>query len=189
MSVNSEFGGLAVLEPKHDQGYLELFGTQDLGRTQFGSFVIQVPPAGQQLEGLLGYRRCFDFDVTDSAGQDYAVLRGDSQYSVGVLADGVSQSFFGDLAAAQVSRFLVQFLWSRRDNPPRKQDLEYQLKRLEKTVAEEVRQHAIPDDVPPMQRIALEKGRAKGSQAVFAGFILDNRNQSLDVYQAGDVRV
>jgi hypothetical protein len=180
--------GLRILDPAHNRGYFELRAEQDVGRTQFGTFVVQVPPGGQRLEGILGYRRCFDFDMTDGAGQDYAVLRGDSQYFVGVLADGVSQSFFGDIAATQVSEFLIDHLWNLRQKPPRKQDLEYELKRLEKVAAETVRRRPIPADIPPMQRTALEKGKAKGSQAVFAAFVLDNRSQTVQVYQCGDVR-
>jgi hypothetical protein len=47
----------------------------------------------------MGYRRSLGFDERNNPGQDYAVIRAESSYIVGIVADGVSQSFYGDLAA------------------------------------------------------------------------------------------
>src|SRR5947209_6692703 len=65
-----------------------------------------------------GYRRCSDFDAGNNAGQDYIVVRGDGNTIVGVVADGVGQSFYGDLAGRRVADYMHGFLWERRSNPP-----------------------------------------------------------------------
>src|SRR5207244_2080033 len=62
----------------------------------------------------VGYRRCRDFDLSNQPGQDYAAAQSDSNYVVGVVADGVSQSFYGNLGAETLSEGLLEELWNCR---------------------------------------------------------------------------
>src|SRR4051812_13744902 len=59
-----------------------------------------------------GYRRCREYDPKDGEGQDEVVLFTDRQRVIAVLADGVSQSFYGQLAAEVVVRGLGDYLRS-----------------------------------------------------------------------------
>jgi len=189
MAERSQSGGLNFLRAIKEHGYTELIADPNSGTVQFGRFAFRLRKTSGELEGLLGYRRSFDFDEENGTGQDFAVLRGDDQHTVGVLSDGVSQSFFGDMAAIHVSRFLVRYLWNVRRRPPSKHELERELKGQESEVAKIISSRAIAQNLAPMVRAALDRKRPSGSQAVFAAFLLDNLKQILQVYLCGDVRV
>ena len=176
---------LLSTELKND--YWQLCANPLSGRIQYGQQ--SGPPAGGNgnLEASLGYRRCFDFDPTDSSGQDYAIVRGDQHYVAGVLADGVSQSYYGNLAAGHLSEHLLQFLWSCRERPVAVDEMESVLKRLETEGQKLVELHRSPDHLPAMHREALNRSRENGSQTVFSAFVLHTKSQHLTVYQVGDV--
>lgn len=144
------------------------------------------PAGGGRVMVYCGYRRCRDFDATNSKGQDYYSVRAGDGYVVGVVADGVSQSFFGDLAAKAVGQFLVDFLWRSRGEAISAEKLESELRGLERDVNAEVRAKEL-NHQPPMLAKALEATRAKGSQTVFTAFSLDLRGGEVVLYQVGDV--
>jgi VCBS repeat-containing protein len=174
-----------------DNGIIELRSDQWSGEVQYErtSLPLGTPGSNKKIDLVLGYRRSLDFDAQDSPGQDYAAVRADANgYVVGVVADGVSQSFYGHLAAYHVSDSLLNVLWQERTRPPSADELERELKRLEKKVAQEVvENHPIPDNLVRLHREALEDKRSKGSQAVFAAFVLNASRKQLHLYQVGDV--
>ena len=90
------------------------------------------------VEVFLGYRRALEFDEKDLPGQDFVTVRGGDGYVVGVVTDGVSQSFYGDRAAKYLSPKLLERLWETRENPPPEADLEGELRELERVFAKEV---------------------------------------------------
>jgi hypothetical protein len=149
---------------------------------------IPLPDSRTIIEWRIGYRRWQEFDATDGIGQDAAALRGNAWHLVGIVADGVSQSFYGDIAASQVTRFLIDSLWERRQSPPSENEVAAALKSFEDVVDREfVRPRHLPSGLYPMQREALEEIRESGSQAVFSAFILDIGARRLFLYQVGDV--
>jgi len=135
----------------------------------------------------LGYRRSFDFDPKDQPGQDDAGLRGDGRHVVGVLADGVGQSFYGDVAAKAVVDSLLEKLWSCRDKPPSSEQLEDHLKELSAEIAPKVNNIQRSPTQPKMLQDALEIARVKGTRAVFGAFALDLESNIAHVYMVGDV--
>ncbi|MDP9120232.1 MAG: protein phosphatase 2C domain-containing protein [Acidobacteriota bacterium] len=149
---------------------------------------VQVPGADHEIVVTAGYRRWLEFDEPGGTGQDYSAVRAGLGFAVGVVADGVSQSFYGDLAARAVGEFLFDHLWEERESPPGKEKLEEELERLCKAVAEQVAGRELP---PPDTLLgkALRRTREEGSQAVFAAFVLDAREEpaQLHLYQVGDV--
>lgn len=154
---------------------------------QYKSVLVKIPDSNQEISVSLGYRRCYDFDKNDKSGQDFAAFFSDSGYVVGVVADGVSQSFYGEVAARSVSEWLLKTLWKDRENPPQSRTLQEGLIELEKRVNEELQQHKIPETLPFLQVKALENTRRKGSQAVFSAFIFDGLKREIYLYQVGDV--
>jgi len=158
----------------------------DISNVQYGSFC---QPTGDKslAEIIVGYRRCFDFDPTNGTGQDFAAVRANEDHIVAIVADGVSQSFFGDIAARRVSLFLLDALWRGRANPPSEKEIEDGLLHLEKEVAREVGSYELAKKLPEMQLAALEKARVRGSQTVFAAFVLDLSTSAAVFYQLGDV--
>lgn len=153
---------------------------------QYKRVLVEIPESSQKISVSLGYRRCYDFDRNDKLGQDFAAFSSESGYVVGVVADGVSQSFYGEVAAQHVSKWLLQTLWENRKNPPH-WGLEKGLGELETRVSEEIKDHKIPNNLPSMQIKALENIRKKGSQTVFAAFIFDGIRKEVYLYQVGDV--
>ncbi|MBZ5533432.1 MAG: protein phosphatase 2C domain-containing protein [Acidobacteriia bacterium] len=156
------------------------------GGIQFFRGVVHLKK-GLTLEVQLGYRRYIDFDKTNASGQDAAGVRFDDSFLVGVIADGVSQSFFGDLAATHVSKWLLDKLWENREYAPEIRDLEKGLGEQEKVLAAVVEAYSINDVEMPMLRTALESMRKLGSQSVFSAFIWDLSKQTGSFYQVGNV--
>ncbi len=118
------------------------------------------------------YARSHDCRKSDDPGQDYIALRYDDRRLVFALCDGVSQSFYGDLAARFLGDALVDWLWNDlvpdefRPEPIR-QALHSYLMDLTAEATREVRQVPVPSDAPPMLREALEQKRAIGSETMF----------------------
>ena len=166
-----------------------LTSDQGSGEVQYKSITVPIPGNNlREAEIFLGYRRSVDFDEGDKRGQDYAIACGGDGYIVGVVADGVSQSFYGDLAAKKVSEWLVDHLWNMRGHPPGRTQLEESLKTLEEEFAADVEAFKVPEHLPLMLKDNLESVRQKsGSQAVFTAFVMDLLNTRLSLYQVGDV--
>jgi len=133
-----------------------------------------------------GYRRWLEFDPSDHPGQDFCAYRFLGDHVVGVLVDGVSQSFHGQIAARRVGEFLLDELWENRDRELGAEVLEHGLRRLASRTQTQLAEVALPD--PPLLRRALQATRAdSGSQAVFAAFVFSACERRLALYQVGDV--
>jgi hypothetical protein len=179
-----EYGRLQHLEPRQlGAGLYELAAMQKSGATQYGCHSMGAP--GGEMRATLGYRRYLDCDKSDTPGQDYAVARMDASFMVGVLADGVGQSFYGNLAADHVSNWLVEELWERRMDPPKEGELEPGLTKAQEQFAKTVENVSL-DHLPDWHRAALETTRKAGSQAVFAAFIWEFARERGCLYQVGD---
>lgn len=137
---------------------------------------------------ILGYRRCSEFDLNNQPGQDFAVMRIDDTYVVGIVADGVSQSFYGNLAAEWVSLFLINKLWDSRRNCLSQSDLEQILRDFEKEKSISVKNFSIPTNLSTgVQKALAIKQQKYGSQTVFGAFVLNLEKKSACLYQVGDI--
>ena len=176
-----------VIPLRNSGEYQEVVAQQASSSVQFGSFSSRSPGSGG-VDCALGYRRWLEFDPVNGAGQDAAAIRSDGRYVVGVVADGVSQSFFGEIAAWNVAGLLVRFLWDRRKLPAPLREIEARLSDFQKEVdIQYVRSRTLPAHLFEIQRDALEATRQSGSQTVFAAFLLDVDARRATVYQVGDV--
>ena len=143
-----------------------------------------------------GYRRCSDFDAGDGyPGQDYLTFKTSPEgYAVGVLADGVSQSFMGNIAARVASDELLQFLYewasTRRLDKDKSLCPDGLLSCLE-TISEKIRQeadnHQISSSANAIVRQALDAAKKKGSQTVFSAFVFFSEERQLHLLTVGDV--
>ena len=117
------------------------------------------------------YARSRDTQKAGDSGQDYLALRTDGHRLAFVLCDGVSQSFFGDLAARILGDRLLDWLWTVPDRLPGRDDLARQLDGFLRDsvapAAEEVRSLPLPAEIPDMVRDVLEKKRVLGSETMF----------------------
>lgn len=172
----------------HAEGYEQYEAVQRSGLPQYAEFYVPARGSGEGTRVCLGYRRCSEFDEGDQPGQDYAVVRCGGGYVVGVVADGVSRSFYGNLAAEYVSDWLVDELWRRRADVPQSDSMESLLKEAEARFSEHIKEYQIPKTVEPYLVQILERKRPKGSQAVFAAFVLNVAKAELALYQVGDIK-
>ena len=118
------------------------------------------------------YARSSDCRQSNDPGQDYIALRQDGRRLVFALCDGVSQSFYGDLAARFLGDALVEWLWNVLPSNELQQEsvrqaLHGYLTDLTDAATRLVRQVPIPADAPSLLRDALEQKRAIGSEATF----------------------
>ncbi|MES2179299.1 MAG: protein phosphatase 2C domain-containing protein [Gemmatimonadota bacterium] len=172
-----------VVEPDADE--FELRASQTSGRNQFASITLAVKD--HDLRVHLGYRRCLVFDADDRPGQDAGVIKGDATHAVAVIADGVGQSYFGNLASSYLSEWLLSVLWQRRHSPPTEEEFVVSLREQEKVFAPTVDDcsHTVRSR---LHQAALDRARAKGSQTVFAALLLDVVTAECHLYQVGDVK-
>ena len=119
----------------------------------------------------MAYARSSDTRVANDVGQDYLVVLESEQMFVFALCDGVSQSFFGDLAARYLGDALVE--WLSNELPPTmdietcRRALTDHLQSLIGPATEEVQHFPLPTDIPPMLRDVLEEKRSLGSESTF----------------------
>ena len=156
--------------------------------------VREIPVTSRQKERF-GYRHAYarsaDSRAANDPGQDYLILREDGRRLAFALCDGVSQSFYGDLAAQLLGNALVEWLWNR--NPPNpetfREELADFLDALVETATARVAEYPLPEGLPPMVRQVLEEKRALGSETTFVAGLLDTDAGLLLLAWMGDSRL
>lgn len=123
------------------------------------------------------YGRAAETRVAGDAGQDYLALSADDQSVAFALCDGVSQSFYGDLAARLLGDALVR--WLSVDAPASmsvevvQASLIRLLDGLTVSIGDAIRGQELPSGCPAMLRDVLEQKRRYGSESTFIGGRLD----------------
>ena len=126
---------------------------------------------GEALAYRFAYARSADTRASGDVGQDYLAVREGSQTLVFALCDGVSQSFYGDLAARYLGDALVAWLGERL--PPAmvpetvQTALTTHLQGMTGPATEVVQRYPLPPDIPPVLRDVLEEKRTLGSESTF----------------------
>jgi serine/threonine protein phosphatase PrpC len=117
------------------------------------------------------YVRSADSRANDDIGQDYLTFRVGERAFTFALCDGVSQSFYGDLAARLLGEALVN--WFSNDLPVTletssiRQALTTCLAGLTPRASTLVARQPLPPAIPPLFRDVLEQKRSLGSQSMF----------------------
>lgn len=166
----------------------EVKSVQCSAEIQYLHFSFPIPQNQSLVDVQLGFRRSTDLDAADKAGQDYAAARGGDGYIVGIVADGVGQSFYGNLAASFIAEQLLEYLWDTRSAPPTVEVMTETLMSFQCEFKDAIEQFELPQSLPSLLRQALETTRRiDGSQAVFSAFILNGLDGVCQLYQVGDV--
>jgi hypothetical protein len=120
------------------------------------------------------YARAADTRKVGDSGQDYLTFRYNDDAFAFALCDGVSQSFFGDLAARFLGDALMDWLWQDLPNFPQEMNeqnirtaLTNNLNALAARSQPLVKNHPLPEGIPQMLRDVLEQKRAIGSETTF----------------------
>lgn len=144
-----------------------------------------------RLHWRYAYARAAETQAQKEVGQDVIVLDGDDERLNFCLADGVSQSFFGDLAASALGDGLVRWVGRLGENTSAEMvatGLSQLLEELRLQVTEEVQIFPLPTNLPPMLVDVLNQKRAHGSESMFVcGFVWPAQNKLLLCW-LGDMR-
>lgn len=143
------------------------------------------------------YARAAETRAENETGQDFLAFRADEDTLVFALCDGVSQSFFGDLAARFLGESLIDWLWKNdfrcTDAEVMAQNMESFLHSLTEAATKQVQVLPLPEDMPAMFRDVLEEKRALGSESTFICGRIDfqKENQPGQIYLGwmGDSRL
>lgn len=141
-----------------------------------------------------GYERSADSIAANTEGQDYLAIQYDETRIAFVLCDGVSQSFFGDIAARILGDSLVDWFWNQ-EGITTYSELGFEsklvdfLNRLTVTARAQVQQFRLPDGLALMLPEVLEKKRTLGSEATFVAGVVDLVKQMAHFAWMGDSRL
>jgi hypothetical protein len=144
------------------------------------------------------YGRSSDSQVSDDPGQDYIAFRINLERLAFVLCDGVSQSFYGDLAARVLGDLLLDWLWDRTSQWCTESEFQSALATQLETWTEKGRKivdsYRLPKDVPAMVLDVLERKRGQGSETMFVCGLLNlpdrkNKSGSIALAWMGDTRL
>ncbi len=138
------------------------------------------------------YDRSRDSQRAGARGQDFIAFWGDAQRLAFAVCDGVSQSFYGDLAARFLGEKLVA--WLAESPFPADQDafcaaLSAQLAAWQPEAEALVMAHPLRPDLPPMLRDALLRKRENGSESMFLAVLVDQAVGSFAACWMGDLRL
>ena len=117
------------------------------------------------------YARSADSRASNETGQDYLAFHPSETDFTFVLCDGVSQSFFGDLAAKLLGDALLEWLEklpAGMEFASVQESLSALLSDLTQSATEWVQNQPLPPDISTMLKGVLEQKRAHGSETTFA---------------------
>lgn len=139
-----------------------------------------------------GLDRSADSIKVNQPGQDCLAVEWNNNRMVAVLCDGVSQSFFGDLAAnflcESLSAYLLDLPTQYETENLHSKISEY-LNSLSNSFSQTIENYSLEHITPVFLRDVLEKKRHLGSEAVFSGLLLDKKSGLAVVIWSGDSRI
>lgn len=138
------------------------------------------------------YDRSRDSQQAGARGQDFIAFWGNARRLAFAVCDGVSQSFYGDLAARFLGEKLVA--WLAELPFPTEPDafcaaLSAQLAAWQPEAEALVMAHPLRPDLPPMLRDALLRKRENGSESMFLAVLIDHAVGSFAACWMGDLRL
>lgn len=132
--------------------------------------------ANKKMTCRCGYARAQESKQMGDKGQDYLSWLFANDKIVFAVCDGVSQSFFGDIAAKYLGDLLVEWFTSI----PEGATLEFVQRAMGKGLQEAVvpasglvESHVLPAGIPPMLKSVLEDKRKLGSETTFVAGRID----------------
>ncbi len=138
------------------------------------------------------YARSKDSQKENEPGQDILVCVEDGNRIAFALCDGVSQSFFGDLAARNLADGLVKWLWKQNDFNEEllRSSLATQLQDLTGPTQLKVAKYPLPAEISPLVRSVLEQKRNDvGSESMFVAGLVDTDKKRALFAWLGDSRL
>lgn len=138
--------------------------------------------------------RAAESQRSNSKGQDYLTIRYDENYLGFVIADGVSQSFFGELASQIIGDHLLSHMMEFGERYLDgslifQTNLETELNNMAYIATPMVNAYQMPASLPGMLVSVLEQKRQMGSQATFTAGFIDISKRKMALAWMGDERL
>lgn len=144
------------------------------------------------------YYRSMESREVNDLGQDYVTYLADEDCMSFVICDGVSLSYFGDLAARILGDQLLSWLYSQEqieiDTRSIQSDLETYLVEITNAATRQLDTHKIPDYIQGILREVLLDKKEHGSDSIYGAARIDlpcsvyPKGRILIVWQ-GDIRI
>lgn len=139
------------------------------------------------------YARSGDSRKKQAQGQDYLTYAMTNDQLVFVLCDGVSQSYFGDIAARLLGDYLLPWLlendvFSLTEDEINEKLTDF-LKQLTEIGIKTITDHKVNENIPPMVRQVLESKKQTGSETTFIAGLVDFRYGKSFFAWMGDSRL
>ncbi|MFQ3534899.1 MAG: hypothetical protein SNJ58_03390 [Aggregatilineales bacterium] len=138
------------------------------------------------------YDRSRDSQQAGGCGQDFIAFCGNERRLAFAVCDGVSQSFYGDVAARFLGKKLVAWLAELpfpADQETFRAALSAQLAAWQPEAEALVAAHPVRPDLPPMLRNALMLKRQNGSESMFLAVLIDQVVGKFAACWMGDLRL
>ena len=141
-------------------------------------------------ELICGYQRATESVLFEEKNQDAYRVLSDKVKGVVVLADGVGQSFRGDIASSYLVDLLARLLWkySFVDTERLESLLSQELSELSPLVTKIIEGIEL-EQYPRLFREALLQKRGLGSESVFCATVYDFESDCIALCWLGDIRV
>jgi hypothetical protein len=153
----------------------------------------QETPTTSKQRTRFGYRyayaRSLECKSTGDTGQDYLVIFEDETRLSFALCDGVSQSFYGNLAARLLGEALVQWMFNAPAHvnfSELEANLTQFLQLLTEPVTNQVKEFRLPENLAPMVQNALDRKRAIGSESTLIAGRVDLDANKIVLVWTGD---
>lgn len=130
------------------------------------------------------YARSRDTANAGAPGQDFIAFRYDATRIAFAVCDGVSQSFYGEIAARFLGCRLVESIWRGAGD-----QLPELLNAWTADADRLVQARRVTPTLPDMQRVAIERKRGQGSESMFIAGLVDQSADTLSLWYMGDMRV
>jgi hypothetical protein len=138
------------------------------------------------------YARSLECKGIGDTGQDYLVISESETRLSFALCDGVSQSFYGDLAARFLGEALVDWLLISPvdlSSSELAMAITQYLNLLKGPAGDHVIEFRLPEKLAPMLQNALDKKRAIGSESTFIAGLIDIAANVIVLVWMGDSRL
>jgi hypothetical protein len=132
------------------------------------------------------YLRAPDAQASDEPGQDFLQVVHDGQRLAFALCDGVSQSFFGELAACILGEALTDWFWEPDDI---ERWLAARLHELSASASKRISAIDLPRDLSPLVSGVLEGKRVLGSESMFTAGGVHLVSSTITLSWMGDSRL
>ena len=135
------------------------------------------------------YLRSFEARASGKKGQDFLAIKEDGQKFVFGICDGISASFFGEVAAKFLGEKLMDYLWGfelTEYNDQFRAEFNEKLREWAVEATELLEKVELPDSPPMLRDVLKQQQQDYGSQTTFSAGVIDIAKKRMIFIQLGN---